>query len=234
MLNFRRALAIVATLHVATPVFAADPAPYLTPKQLDLSIMLPPPPPAGSPMDQSELAATAAIQRNASPERIKLAVADAEETVYAMFTRTLGERFAPASLPKTTLFFTRVTESEDDVVDPAKKTFARTRPFLASNDIKALVPASKSGSYPSGHTTRVTMTGIVLAAMLPEKSKEIWARADEYAESRIVGGMHYPLDIEAGRRAGTAMAAVLFTDPAFRADFAAAKAELRAALGLGS
>ena len=39
--------------------------------------------------------------------------------------------------------------------------------------------------------------------------------------------MHYPSDLVAGKRAGAAMAAVLFTDPGFQADFAAAKAELR-------
>ena len=44
--------------------------------------------------------------------------------------------------------------------------------------------------------------------------------------------MHYPTDIEAGWRAGTAMAAVMFELPNFRADFAAARDEVRATLGL--
>jgi acid phosphatase (class A) len=132
------------------------------------------------------------------------------------------------------VFFPRALNSEDDVTAPAKTFFARTRPFLADSDIKALVPPSKSGSYPSGHTTRVTLAAIILDSMLPEKRDAIWTRADEYAESRIIGGMHYPTDIEAGRRAGTAMAALMFADPQFKADYAAAKAEVRAALGLGA
>ena len=44
--------------------------------------------------------------------------------------------------------------------------------------------------------------------------------------------MHYPTDIEAGRRAGTAMAALMFSDPQFKADFLVAKAEVRADLGM--
>jgi acid phosphatase (class A) len=44
--------------------------------------------------------------------------------------------------------------------------------------------------------------------------------------------MHYPSDLDAGFRAGTAMAAVMMQQPGFQAEFAAAKAELRAALGL--
>jgi acid phosphatase (class A) len=58
----------------------------------------------------------------------------------------------------------------------------------------------------------------------------IWARAEEYEESRIIGGMHSPNDLAGGRLAGTAMAAVMLADPAFMTDYAAAKAELRKVL----
>jgi acid phosphatase (class A) len=234
MMLSRRSFVVAAALLLATPVFAADPAPYLTPAQIDLTVMLPPPPPAGSALEQSELSAVVAIQKNASTDRIALANSDANETVFDMYTRTFGAAFTPDKLPKATVFFLRALSSEDDVTAPAKTFFARTRPFLADADIKALVPPSKSGSYPSGHTTRVTLAAIILDAMLPEKADAIWARADQYAESRIIGGMHYPTDIEAGRRAGTAMAALMFSDPAFKADFLAAKAEVRADLGLAS
>jgi membrane-associated phospholipid phosphatase len=56
----------------------------------------------------------------------------------------------------------------------------------------------------------------------------IWARAEEYEESRIIGGMHSPNDLAGGRLA--AMAAVMLADPAFMTDYAAAKAELRKVL----
>ena len=228
----RRVFSLCAVALLATPAIAQDAAPYLSAKQLDLTIMLPPPPPAGSVVEKSEMAAVIAVQKNSSPERIKLASDDVRETVFAMFTRTLGKNFAPDSLPKATVFFNRVVTSEDAVTDPAKKFFGRVRPFMANSEIKALIKPSNSGSWPSGHTTRVTLSAIILTAMLPERKDAIWARADEYAESRIVGGMHYPSDLDAARRAGTAMAAVMFTDPAFRADFETAKAEVRAALGL--
>jgi acid phosphatase (class A) len=76
------------------------------------------------------------------------------------------------------------------------------------------------------------MMAIILGSMVPEKRKEIFDRANEYAESRIIGGMHYPNDLEGGRRAGTVMAATLLTDANFRKDMDAAKAELRKAMGL--
>ncbi|WP_264716130.1 hypothetical protein [Limobrevibacterium gyesilva] len=43
--------------------------------------------------------------------------------------------------------------------------------------------------------------------------------------------MHYLNDLVAGRRAGTAMAAVMFADAAYRADYEVAKVEVRKAMG---
>ncbi len=228
----RRHFLFAFALLAAGPVLAASPPPYLTAKQLDLTIMLPPPPPKGGEIEKAEIAAVIAAQRAASPERIALGAHDAEEDVFTMFTATLGGKFVAGNLPVASVFFARVGDSEDETVDPAKKVFARARPWMTSTEVKVLGPSSKSGSWPSGHTTRVTMEAIILAAMVPEQRAAIWARAAEYAESRVIIGMHYPLDLEAGRRAGTAMAAVMFADPAFRANFAAAKAEVRKALGL--
>ncbi len=226
----RRLFAALLLLPLAVPCQAAEPVPYVTAKQIDLGIILPPPVVAGTPQDQAEQAAAIAAQKAAPPERIALAVADAQESVFDMFTRTLGADFTAARLPQASVFFERVGASEDATVDPAKKLFGRVRPFLANPEIKPLVPQSKSGAYPSGHTTRVTMTAIILASMLPEKRDAIWARAAEYAESRVISGMHYPNDLEGGRRAGTAMAAVMFTDPGFQADYQVAKAEIHAAI----
>ena len=225
-------IATLLALLLAPLPLLAGPPPYLTAKQLDVTLMLPPPPAKGSALEQQEVAAVIATQKAASPERIALGAHDAAEDIFTMFSATLGDRFAAAALPTASVFFERVGDSEDETVDPAKKVFARLRPFLTSTDVKVLGPSSKSGSWPSGHTTRVTLQAIILSAMLPERREAIWARAAEYAESRVVIGMHYPLDLDMGRRVGTAMAGLMFADPAFRADFDAAKAELRRALGL--
>ena len=221
---------IVAPLRVA-PALAADP-PYLTVRSIDLTLLLPPPPALDSARQEQDLAAVIAAQQEASPERIAQAEADVNETVFDMFGGILGSRFVPAAVPLAGALFARLGETENAVVDPVKPAFGRLRPYLADPRVKPLVRASHSGSFPSGHTTRVTLTAIVLAAMLPEQRAAIWTRADDYAQSRVIGGMHYPLDLDGGRRAGTAIAALVFADPAFRADFDAARTEVRAALGL--
>jgi acid phosphatase (class A) len=60
------------------------------------------------------------------------------------------------------------------------------------------------------------------------------ARAREFGENRVVAGMHYPSDIEAGRIAGSVISQALMQRDDFKSEFAAAKAELRSALGLSS
>ena len=215
----------------ATPALAAE-KPFLTAAQVDLMRLLPPPPAAGSAPDKAEMAEVVAIERSRTPERTAQARADAQESVFDMFGPTLGAAFAKSALPTATPFFERLEETEEDVVGPAKKGFGRLRPYLANTDLHPAAPTSKSGSYPSGHATRGTIIGIVLAAMLPEHRTAIFARIEDYAESRVIAGVHYRSDIVAGRQAGAAIDAVLFNDPAFKAAFDPARAEVRKALSL--
>ena len=224
--------ALVALILALPAPALAEPVPYLTAEKLDLTLLLPPPPQPGGAVEKAEIEAVIAAQRSADPERIALGVRDAEEDVFTIFANIMGPAFTPANLPIATAFFARVGESEDQTVDPAKKKFARLRPWMVSSDVKILGPSTKSGSWPSGHSTRSTMEAIILAAMVPEKREAIWVRQAEYAQSRVVIGMHYPLDLMVGGRAGTAMATAMFADPAFRADFDSAKADVRKALGL--
>ena len=219
-------------LFLAVPLASAQP--YVTSKTLDIAILMPPPPVAGSPADIADLNAVLAAQAQASEARKLQSLTDSEETIFVMFTSVLGDRFVPDALPKVSTLFSRISETENATLDAVKPIFARVRPWIAHPEVKAFTRPSRTGSYPSGHATQVAIDAIMLSAMVPEKRAEIWARARDYAQSRVVGGMHYPTDLEGGWRAGTAMAAVMFQLSNFRADFDAAQAEVRAVLGLGA
>ncbi len=226
----RLLLASALAASLVAPALAAEP--YITAKMMDLTVLVPPPPPKGSAADLADMKAVLDTQAAASDARKAQALADSDETVYVMFAGLLGPKFTPATTPKTAQMFARIGDSEDDTLDAAKPYFGRVRPWLANDAVKPYAKPTKSQSYPSGHTTRVVICAIVMQQIVPEKKAEIWARADDYAFSRIVGGMHYPSDVAAGRLTGAAMAAVMLQNPAFRADLEAAKAETRAALGL--
>jgi acid phosphatase (class A) len=229
----RHLIAAFAAFSLATTLPAlAETAPYVTAEQVDLLSLLPSPPARNSPGDLADIQAVLDMQKSRGTERAALAVHDANENPLAIYGAILGEGVTAARFPLVVAFLNRVAENEDTVVDPAKKGFARPRPHLVNAEIVPIVPRSSSGSYPSGHTTRGTLVGLVLVKMLPEKREAIMARIEEYGQSRLVAGIHYPADIEAGFRAGTATAAVMMTMPTFQADLAAARAELRQGLGL--
>lgn len=226
----RHALLLLALL-CASPAAAQT---FLTPRQLDLTRLLAPPPAAGSPQQQAEMDELLRLQGLRTPERIAQANADVDENVFTMLGATLGVGFNAGALPLAARLFERLGDTEQALTDPAKRGFDRPRPYLANPALHPAIPISRSASYPSGHSTRATVMGVVLAAMLPEYRAQVFARIDDYAQSRVVGGVHYPSDVAAGRIAGTAIEAVLLADPAFLAEYRPARDEVRRALGLSA
>lgn len=98
--------------------------------------------------------------------------------------------------------------------------------------MKPCCKLEENPSYPSGHATAGTVMAILLANMVPEKRTEIFARGWKFALNRVIGGVHYHSDIEAGRVSGTVIAAALMRDKKFMAEFGKANEELRSVLGL--
>jgi acid phosphatase (class A) len=233
MRKLMSALAFVALIAFSpVPLHAEDAKPYSDNKEINLLMLLPPPPALDSIQMKAELGEILTIQVTRTKEMEARAIADATENIWRFADVVDSPKFNAATLPKLAAFFDRVTETEGAVVDPAKDVWKRPRPHLYSDLVRPVVPLSKSGSYPSGHATVGTLMGIELANMLPEKRAQIMARAWEFGHNRVVGGIHYPSDIEMGRISGTVIAQTISTHPDFKADFDAAKAELRAALGL--
>ena len=231
----RNVVSLIAALCLMGAVAArADEAkPFTDSKEVDLLVILPPPPANDSAQTKAELAEILTYQVTRTHEMVARAQADVTENVWR-FANVMGPNFTQEKLPKFSAFFDRVVETEGAVVDPAKDVWKRPRPHLYSNLVKPVVPLSKSGSYPSGHATVGTLMAIVLSNMVPEKRGELMARGWEYANNRVIGGIHYRSDIEAGRIAGSLIAEAIWSQADFAAEFAAAKAELRAALGLQS
>lgn len=212
---------------------AEDAKPYFDNQVVDLLQLLPPPPPNDSDKTRAELGEVLTIQVTRSAEQAERAKADDEETVWR-FADVIGPELSQAKLPHVAGFFDRIAATEGAVVDPAKKIFGRPRPYQYSDLVKPVVDKSKSAAWPSGHATLGTLIGIELSNMIPEKRAEIMARAWEYATNRVTAGMHFPSDVEMGRISGTVIAMELTRNDEFKADFEAAKKELRAALGLGA
>jgi len=222
-------VAFVALVGIA-PAHAAE-AYLVVNDKVNLLELLAPPPGSRDPRTRRELAELRHLQQSRGPARVALAQADVEETVFRL-TRVFPQPLTAAQVPKTAALFHHLGVEAGGVTTPAKQGFARPRPYTLARDLHPVCPLAPNPSYPSGHATVGYYMGVILAAMVPEQRAAIFARTQEFAESRLVCGVHYRSDIEAGRIAGTVLAALAMIDPSFREAFAPAKAELRAALGL--
>jgi acid phosphatase (class A) len=142
-------------------------------------------------------------------------------------------------------FATRAAKQVAGATIAPKTYWARARPYVDNPAVERLgdvapdSPVAIGGgferahtSYPSGHTAFGTACAIVLAQMVPEQRAPLFARARLYGESRLIVGAHFPTDVDAGRRIGTAATGMMLQNVTFQADLRAARAQLRQALEL--
>ena len=218
---------------VAGASATADTAHCVDSSSLDLRRLLAPPPRAGSPRNRAELDELLRIQALRTPSEAALARLDAARSIFR-FADAIGDApgFERERLPRTRALFRHINVDETAVLTPAKRDFARPRPFAVEPRLAPIIARPMSESYPSGHSLWAYTTALVLADMLPERRARLLARADQYAHNRTVAGVHYLSDVEAGKLAGTTLAAMLFTCPAFVREEAEARKELRGALRL--
>jgi acid phosphatase (class A) len=170
------------------------------------------------------------IAARSTAEDRALAARDAKDETPDLFNSAVG--FDLATMPQTFKLLTLVGDEEEDDTKDAKAYFHRDRPYAAEPSIKTCTPVKPgkaANSYPSGHATRAFSMGVVLAALMPAKSQAILARATQYAERRLICGVHYRSDIVAGQQFGTVLALKLMDNRAFQDQMAKAQAELRAA-----
>jgi acid phosphatase (class A) len=114
----------------------------------------------------------------------------------------------------------------------AKQIYKRQRPFVPTDApicIEREPDLVQSYSYPSGHATTGWGYALLLAEIAPDRAAQIFNRGRAFGESRIVCGVHWKTDVEAGRQAATAAFVIQQSNPAFRADLEAARAEIAAA-----
>ena len=217
-----------------TAQVAAKPAPaskFLQASDLDPAKLLPPPPADDAPAaveGRAELHRIATSAR--TPARLAQARHDDEVEDVTVFADLLGPGFRLDQLPATAKLFTDLRNEDRVAAKRAKAFFKRERPFHEDRALDVCDDGHDvRNSYPSGHATMGYAAAAVLAELAPGKAQAVLARAADYAESRLVCGVHYRTDIEASQVLGNVLAAKLMTRPGFNAELEAARAELRAA-----
>jgi acid phosphatase (class A) len=232
----------------AAAIAAAAPAPpaplpqtpkhilkYIAPDDLNPATLLAPPPADGSDQQKGEVAEVLHMQQTASAARRNQAVWDDRHENSELWIPTLGPSgFDLAKLPATAAMLDAVMAEREAAADVAKVYFDRRRPWTFNDAIQSCEAAGKNGSkvrgYPSGHGTLSYAQGVILAHLMPAKAQVIMARAEDFAESRMICGVHSRSDIRASAVLGTTIGMLLLHNKAFEPLLDASRAELAAAL----
>lgn len=224
-----------ASAPAAKPVEQAHkPLPgYLGPGGVpDAAAILPPPPAPGSAAEALDRSIFVETRKLQGTPRWTLATSDAVPSptaVLAGFGCAMGVELGPRQAPNLLHLLTRVGADGGSIVERAKSAFKRPRPFLEDAGpicVERTDDLAKSSSYPSGHTTLGWAYGLILAELDPARATQILEHARAYGESRVVCGVHYASDVEAGRTVGAALVARLHANQEFETDLAAAQKEV--------
>lgn len=220
---------------------AAKPRPvgYLKPGEvLDGTRFLPPYPAKGSAAEAYDIAAWREALKLENTPRWKQAAEDDPVSLKDGLTRfqcAVGVRLDTQNAPVLMSLLAKAQIDTGQAVNKAKDHFKRPRPF--ADDAKAptclpIPPESRSKvstAYPGGHSSLGMTWGLILAELAPDRGAQIMDRVRDYSHSRLVCGIHYPSDLEAGHTLGAALVARLHAEPAFRADMDKARGEVAAA-----
>ena len=221
--------------------FAAEAA-----KQADIAVL------AGftalpRPVLDANMAIVAAINRDAGQAQQDHALLDADSPAYLYFAAEalgpkLGRAFLAAYDAGEIGGAAALIKASEVGTGAAKAHFGYPRPFAVPGNAIRLVPdrvvaadgnpySAYGGAFPSGHAMIGGTDTLLLALMLPERFAALVARGEGYGYSRVVLGVHYPLDVIGSRMAVLRNIAHDLNDPGYRPLFAQARDELRAALG---
>jgi acid phosphatase (class A) len=226
--------AMLLCCSIASAVALSD-KPYLNAGDADFGGLLPPPPADGSARDKRDMQIVLELQKSVTPERLASIQADTEQSVYRFAAEVFGPTFTKERFPLAGAFFDKVRTESGVGVGPIKQAYKRSRPFQANPEVKPpanIAAASQSPTYPSGHSTFGAEAAFLLAMMVPERRRELFARGWDYGEQRVASGVAYPSDWEGGHIGGAVMVTLMMQKPEFRTDFDAVKTEIRKGLGL--
>jgi acid phosphatase (class A) len=208
---------------------------FIDPSILDVASTLTAPPASGSQSTQEELAVIHHVELTRTPQQVIAAREDDREQDIFIFRNVLGSGFKADRFPLAAALSSHIRDDEAATSKSFKKLFARPRPFQVDKTLRPVCTlTTEPNSFPSGHTLSGYLLAFTLVQIIPEKKTEILQRADEYANNRIVCGVHYPSDLKAGRELAYLMFGSMLANPRFQTELTAAREETRTNLGLAS
>ncbi|MBC7430261.1 MAG: phosphatase PAP2 family protein [Bacteriovorax sp.] len=172
----------------------------------DSKNVLGPYPALGSEEEKQDIQQLLYYQQTRTTEQCATAQAEANNGSLETFFGGNHGLLSAAELNKVQSKLKWVTVKTGTKIFYYKTKFDRPRPYVTHPEIKPCVDLENSKSYPSGHTTLARVYGRILAVIFPERAALFMKRADEVALNRLIGGVHHPSDVVAGKKLGDSIA----------------------------
>lgn len=165
---------------------------------------LPAPPVQGTQAFDRDFSILHDFQKNRTPEDCSAAGDESSFTLESAFGPQTGI-LTDLEVKKTKLLSLKVYAKVVPVVYYFKERFKRLRPYVEDSTLNPCIrkPNKSDWAYPSGHSTVGFAMAIALSRLYPAKAEAILARGYQVGENRVMGGVHHPSDVEAGRELAT-------------------------------
>lgn len=187
-------------------------APAATTQVQDLVAYLGPYPALDSDAGKADLAIVLWHQRVRTAAEIQRAASEVKLGLGA-YAPAMERPLDATRYPKTAALLDHVSKDIKVNTDGLKKHFMRPRPQMSDARVKPAIEPETSPSYPSGHATRGLAMAVVLADLVPERREALLAQGRLVGVDRVIGGVHYPSDIEAGQRLALKLTEVWLSEP---------------------
>jgi acid phosphatase (class A) len=217
-------------VHAQTP---AAPR-WLVLSDTEVAALLPSWPTDHTPFGRSDVLAVRMIQEHRTSVQEAQAEADASLGPAAWAATVLGPVFNETRLPHTVRLLNAVQQDIRILVRqanaahqfrPRPRILAGVRPSLRSEQALEM-PHS---SYPSARTLSASVWAETLALLYPAQAETLRSAARRTAWLRVIGGAHFPSDVEAAQQLAQAVWPRLRNSRQFAAALDKAKAEVYAA-----
>jgi acid phosphatase (class A) len=232
MTNRLTLLALVFALTLNFSASAKDATkrePYFPLETIDYKTLLPEPPALKSDANQKELDSIVDLQKALTPEQLADIKLEGTYNTGHIFQDIVGAWFTKenvSKLPALQRLLKREAETTALFVTAAKEHWKRLRPYQQDTRIHSPIGPVDGWSYPSGHSTRGTVDADVLAQVDPGAAEALLQRGRRIGDDRVLAGVHFQTDVDAGRIFAKAIFDQLMANPDFQADLAKAKVEV--------
>jgi acid phosphatase (class A) len=209
---------------MSTPPRSADSGPpqkpyYLTGNE-DVWRTFPSKPALGSPVDEADLLITLSLQASRTEEQKSEALRDKSYDIKLM-TSVIDPDFE--NVYKDVYNVLKNADIDSYYINTMiKDENGRLRPFVQHPTLVIPLFTTADFSYPSGHSSGMELQARILGEIFPDKSDALLHRARQIADSRVVAGVHYASDTEAGLALGDLLFTELKSKSAFEKDLTTA------------